>query len=124
MGTRRSAQGRVTAVLQPRGLPAAFPVPQFPHLGPAGVRWWRAALPARPGNRLPRVPPLRQEKKLVLIDLPCAAMWMQFPAQGVERGGLRCCWKKLKADGCWDPRPCRPQGSPVPGSIQHQAPLG
>lgn len=87
MGARSSAQGQVTAVLQPRGLPAAFPVPQFPHLGPAGVRWWRAALPARPGNCLPRVPPLRQEKKLVLIDLPCAAMWMQFPAQGVERGG-------------------------------------
>lgn len=94
MGARCSAEGRgkfpraaATAVLQPRGLPAAFPVPQFPHLGPAGVRWWRAALPAKPGNLLPRVPPLRQEKKMVLIDLPCAAMWMQFPAQGVERGG-------------------------------------
>lgn len=43
---------------------------------------------------------------------------------GGGAGGLRCCWKKLKADGCWDPRPCRPQGSPVPGSIQHRAPLG
>lgn len=30
--------------------------------------------------------PAQAEKKMVLIDLPCAAMWMQFPAQGVERG--------------------------------------